>query len=205
MKKYLKLKYLLYAIIIVFAFKGINYYQEVAIEVTPLLNDLGALQNLLYVLPLIILPVFIYIFSLIIKLIFKLFAKNRNFNALKFSKQIIIYLIIFPLIIFFSFIGLVSTKINEKPIYEIVITYYNNTFNNEEKPNNSSKGKGKETSKKAYRQGYSDGQTGYGLPASSSASAYEFYMAKRYNYSEADYKVYVMGYNDGLYGKTKKY
>jgi len=205
MKKYLKLKYLLYAIIIVFAFKGINYYQEVAIEVTPLLNDLGALQNLLYVLPLIILPVFIYIFSLIIKLIFKLFAKNRNFNALKFSKQIIIYLIIFPLIIFFSFIGLVSTKINEKPIYEIVITYYNNTFNNEEKPNNSSKGKGQETSNKAYRQGYSDGKTGYGLPASSSASAYEFYMAKRYNYSEADYKVYVMGYNDGLYGKTKKY
>ena len=205
MKKYLKLKYLLYAIIIVFAFKGVNYYQEAAKDLTPLLKDLGALQNLLYVFPLIILPIFIYIFSLIIKLIFKLFAKNRNFNALKFSKQIIIYLIIFPLIIFFSFIGLVSTKINEKPIYEIVITYYNNTFNNEEKPNNSSKGKGLETSKKAYRQGYSDGQTGYGLPASSIASAYEFYMAKRYNYSEADYKFYVMGYNDGLYEKTKKY
>ena len=139
------------------------------------------------------------------KFMIKLFAKNRNFNALKFSKQIITYLIIFPLIIFFSFIGLVSTKINEKPIYEIVITYYNNTFNNEEKPNNSSKGKGLETSKKAYRRGYSDGQTGYGLPASSRASAYEFYTAKRYNYSEEDYKVYVMGYNDGLYEKTKKY
>ena len=205
MKKYLKLKYLLYAIIIVFAFKGVNYYQEAAKDLTPLLKDLGALQNLLYVFPLIILPIFIYIFSLIIKLIFKLFAKNRNFNALKFSKKIIIYLIIFPLIIFFSFIGLVSTKINEKPIYEIVITYYNNTFNNEEKPNNSSKGKGLETSKKAYRQGYSDGRTGYGLPASSTASAYEYYTANRYNYSKDDYKVYKMGYNDGLYGRTKQY
>ena len=64
---------------------------------------------------------------------------------------------------------------------------------------------GIEKKKKAYRQGYSDGQTGYGLPASSTASAYEFYTANRYNYSEEDYKVYVMGYNDGLYKKTKKY
>ena len=62
-----------------------------------------------------------------------------------------------------------------------------------------------EESKRVYRQGYSDGQTGYGLPASSTASAYEFYTANRYNYSEEDYKVYVMGYNDGLYKKTKKY
>ena len=86
-----------------------------------------------------------------------------------------------------------------------MITYYNNNFNNEEKPNNSSKGKGLETSKKAYRQGYSDGQTGYGLPASSTASAYEYYMAYGYNFSQADYNVYVMGYNDGLYGRTKQY
>ena len=64
---------------------------------------------------------------------------------------------------------------------------------------------GLETSKKAYRQGYSDGQTGYGLPASSTASAYEYYMAYGYNFSQADYNVYVMGYNDGLYGRTKQY
>ena len=69
----------------------------------------------------------------------------------------------------------------------------------------SSSSKGLETSKKAYRQGYSDGQTGYGLPASSTASAYEYYMAYGYNFSQADYNVYVMGYNDGLYGRTKQY
>lgn len=60
-------------------------------------------------------------------------------------------------------------------------------------------------SKRVYRQGYSDGQTGYGLPASSSASAYEFYMSRGYNFSSADYNVYVMGYNDGVYGKRKRY
>ena len=81
----------------------------------------------------------------------------------------------------------------------------NNSGVSNSSSNSSSSSKGLETSKKAYRQGYSDGQTGYGLPASSTASAYEFYVAKRYNYSEEDYKVYVMGYNDGLYEKTKKY
>jgi hypothetical protein len=44
-----------------------------------------------------------------------------------------------------------------------------------------------------------------GLPASSRATAFEYYMAKGYNYSKADYNVYVMGYKDGLYGRTKKY
>lgn len=62
---------------------------------------------------------------------------------------------------------------------------------------------GLETSKEAYRQGYSDGQKGYGLPASARASAQEFYMAGGYNYSSADYKVYVMGFNDGTYGRTQ--
>ena len=69
----------------------------------------------------------------------------------------------------------------------------------------SSSDKGLETSKKAYKQGYSDGQTGYGLAASSTASAYEYYSAYGYNYSKEDYNVYVMGYNDGLYGRTKQY
>lgn len=62
-----------------------------------------------------------------------------------------------------------------------------------------------ETSKKVYRQGYSDGQTGYGLPASQRASAYEFYMSRGYNFSSADYYVYEMGYNDGVYGRSKQY
>ncbi len=62
-----------------------------------------------------------------------------------------------------------------------------------------------ETSKKVYRQGYSDGQTGYGLPASERGSASEFYMSRGYNYSSADYYVYEMGYNDGVYGRSKKY
>ena len=62
-----------------------------------------------------------------------------------------------------------------------------------------------ETSKKVYRQGYSDGQTGYGLPASERASAYEFYMSRGYNFSSADYPVYEMGYNDGMYGRSKQY
>tara|TARA_B100000035_G_scaffold290147_1_gene277049 strand:+ start:2651 stop:3250 length:600 start_codon:yes stop_codon:yes gene_type:complete len=62
-----------------------------------------------------------------------------------------------------------------------------------------------EESKRVYRQGYSDGQTGYGLPASSRASADEFYMARGYNFSSADYNVYKMGYNDGVYGKRKRY
>ena len=62
-----------------------------------------------------------------------------------------------------------------------------------------------ETSKKVYRQGYSDGQTGYGLPASERGSASEFYMSRGYNYSSPDYYVYEMGYNDGVYGRSKKY
>jgi len=67
--------------------------------------------------------------------------------------------------------------------------------------NNSSE----ETSKRVYRRGYSDGQTAYGLPASSRASAYEFYLSRGYNYSSADYYVYEMGYNDGMYGRSKQY
>ena len=55
-----------------------------------------------------------------------------------------------------------------------------NSSNSSSGVSNSSSA-GLETSKKAYRQGYSDGQTGYGLPASSTASAYEYYMARRYN------------------------
>ena len=61
-----------------------------------------------------------------------------------------------------------------------------------------------ETSKKVYRQGYSDGQTGYGLPASDRASANEFYMSRGYNFSSADYYVYEMGFNDGVYGGNSK-
>ena len=118
MKKYLKLKNLLYVIIVVFAIKGF------------ISSELDAIL-LLALLPYLI---FIVIFALIIKLIFKIFAKNRNFSALKFSKKIIIYFLIIPVAIL-SFLGLVTTEINEKPIGEIVITYYNNTFNNKEKSN----------------------------------------------------------------------
>ena len=76
-----------------------------------------------------------------------------------------------------------------------------NTETNTINDNNASE----ETSKKVYRQGYSDGQTGYGLPASERGSASEFYMSRGYNYSSADYYVYEMGYNDGVYGRNKKY
>lgn len=62
-----------------------------------------------------------------------------------------------------------------------------------------------ETSIKVYRQGYADGQTGFGLPAHERVSARTFYMAKGYNFSIADYYVYEMGYNDGVYGRRKQY
>ena len=83
--------------------------------------------------------------------------------------------------------------------------FVNSRTTNNSGISNSSSSKSLDTSTKAYRQGYSDGQTGYGLPASSTASAYEYYMAYGYNFSQADYNVYVMGYNDGLYGRTKQY
>ena len=62
-----------------------------------------------------------------------------------------------------------------------------------------------EASKKVYRQGYSDGETGYGLPASARASAQEYYMAAGYNFPRADYRIYEMGYNDALNGKPRRY
>tara|TARA_B100001758_G_C18314118_1_gene559513 strand:- start:183 stop:881 length:699 start_codon:yes stop_codon:yes gene_type:complete len=70
---------------------------------------------------------------------------------------------------------------------------------------NSGSSSSEEASKNAYRQGYSDGKTGYGLPAYERVSASEFYMSRGYNYSKADYYVYEMGYNDGVYGRNKKY
>jgi hypothetical protein len=70
---------------------------------------------------------------------------------------------------------------------------------------NSSSSKSLDTSAKAYRQGYSDGRTGYGQPASSTVSAADYYMSRGYNFSSADQLVYKMGYEDGLYGRTKRY
>ena len=77
-----------------------------------------------------------------------------------------------------------------------------NTTNNDE---SEAVSKSEEVSKRAYRQGYSDGQTGYGLPAYERASASEFYMSRGYSYSTEDYYVYEMGYNDGVYGRSKQY
>ena len=57
----------------------------------------------------------------------------------------------------------------------------------------------------AYKEGYSDGQMAYGLPDSETATADESYMAHGYNFSSADITVYKMGYNDGMYGRTKQY
>ena len=79
---------------------------------------------------------------------------------------------------------------------------YNTESNSE---NNSGSSESEEVSKDVYRQGYADGQTGYGLPASERASASEFYMSRGYNFSSADYPVYEMGYNDGVYGNPKQY
>lgn len=64
---------------------------------------------------------------------------------------------------------------------------------------------GLEESRRVYRKGYSDGQTGYGLPASQRGSADDFIMAYGYNFSSADYYVYKMGFQDGLYGRPKQY
>ena len=62
-----------------------------------------------------------------------------------------------------------------------------------------------ETSKEVYRQGYADGQMGYGLPASETATAMESYMAHSYSFSSADIPVYEMGYNDAITGKSAEY
>ena len=86
-----------------------------------------------------------------------------------------------------------NTEKTERP-YRQGSSESNNTNNN-----------GEETSKRAYRQGYSDGQTGYGLPSYERASASDFYIARGYNYSKADYYVYKMGYEDGVYGRRKQY
>ncbi len=64
---------------------------------------------------------------------------------------------------------------------------------------------GLEASKKIYTQGYEDGQTGFGLPPASQADALDLYMAKGYNFSQADFNVYVMGYNDGIKGRKRRY
>ena len=68
----------------------------------------------------------------------------------------------------------------------------------------SNKDKSLEKSKRAYNLGYDDGRMAYGLPASQRASALEVHMAKGYNFSKADYNVYVMGYNDGQFGRKRK-
>jgi hypothetical protein len=78
--------------------------------------------------------------------------------------------------------------------------------NNEENDDNSNdNSSSEETSKQVYRTGYADGQMGYGLPASETATAMESYMAHGYNFSSADVAVYVMGYNDALTGQPAAY
>ena len=85
-------------------------------------------------------------------------------------------------------------------------TYFvNSRTTNNSGISNSSSSKSLDTSTKAYRQGYSDGRTGYGQPASSTVSAADYYMSRGYNFSSADQLVYKMGYEDGLYGRTKRY
>ena len=77
----------------------------------------------------------------------------------------------------------------------------NNTNNNSS--NNYSNSE--QESIRAYRAGFNDGQMGYGLPATETATADESYMAHGYNFSSADIYVYKMGYNDGMYGRTPQY
>ena len=89
----------------------------------------------------------------------------------------------------------------------IVITNINNKNSSSDSSSNSSSNissKSEETSKEVYRKGYYDGQTGSNFP-SNAVSAYEFYISRGYNFSSADYNVYEMGYNDGLYGRSKEY
>ena len=83
--------------------------------------------------------------------------------------------------------------------------FVNSRTTNNSGISNSSSSKSLDTSTKAYRQGYSDGRTGYGQPASSTVSAADYYMSRGYNFSSADQLIYKMGYEDGLYGRTKRY
>ena len=83
--------------------------------------------------------------------------------------------------------------------------FVNSRTTNNSGISNSSSSKSLDTSTKAYRQGYSDGRTGYGQPASSTVSAADYHMSRGYNFSSADQLVYKMGYEDGLYGRTKRY
>ena len=59
--------------------------------------------------------------------------------------------------------------------------------------------------KRVYNLGYNDGQMAYGLPASQRANAFEVHMAKGYNFSNADYNLYVTGYKDGQFARKRKY
>ena len=87
----------------------------------------------------------------------------------------------------------------------IVIANAGNDKSNSSNSSSSSSNSSEEASKKVYRQGYADGQMGYGLPASERATAFESYMAHGYNYSSADIPVYEMGYNDAISGNSKQY
>jgi len=58
---------------------------------------------------------------------------------------------------------------------------------------------------RVYRIGYNDGRGAYGLPASSRASASHVYLSNGYNFRPSDYLVYEMGYEDGMYGRSKQY
>lgn len=80
---------------------------------------------------------------------------------------------------------------------------YNSSFDNPQSSSDYSQSE--RVSIEAYRNGYRDGQYAYGLPASSTATAEESYMAHNYNYSSADIEVYKMGYYDGMYGNPQKY
>lgn len=89
-----------------------------------------------------------------------------------------------------------SSEENDKSSTKDMKTGTNNSIDNDA---------GLEESRRVYRKGYSDGQTGYGLPASQRGSADDFIMAYGYNFSSADYYVYKMGFQDGLYGRPKQY
>ncbi len=93
-------------------------------------------------------------------------------------------------------------------IFMLVAVIYKNqtpSKTNNETNSISNRSSSEETSKQVYRQGYSDGQTAAGLLSSERVSAYEYYMSRGYNFSRADYYVYEMGYNDGVYGRNKQY
>lgn len=129
------------------------------------------------------------------------YENSSNANWILYGVPIFLFVIF----LFFILVGKSEKSIHSNAQYS---KGYSNKEQNEEivrimetqKTNNS-----EQVSIDAYRNGYRDGSTGYGLSPSETVTAEEYYIARGYNYSEADLQVYKMGYYDGMYGRSQRY